>query len=91
MSNENIRDRLQYSGAKMAAGESSQRQAYIVEASECKVVKHMMECWRDVEEVGKEPAGKVGRGREGREGERNAERIAEKGEELGRKKRSEGF
>jgi len=51
----------------------------------------MMECWRDVEEVGKEPAGKVGRGREGREGERNAERIAEKGEELGRKKRSEGF
>jgi len=26
-----------------------------------------------------------------REGERNADRIAEKGEELGRKKRSKGF
>jgi len=82
-------DRLQYSGAKMAAGESSQRHPYIREAcgggegddsdmgisvkraKEGKVGKQMMECWRDVEEVGKEqrPLGRLdeeGRGGKGK-------------------------
>ena len=66
------RNRLQYSGAKMAAGESSKRHPYIREtcvggeeddsdmgisvkrALEVKVGKQIMECCRDVEEVGKE-------------------------------------